>query len=418
MKPKYALEMVSFQDDALFKLLTAEIHELRKKPAKELVDMGFSTGLSDLIKKFTNLNCKVWLEGPGGAAVEIPDVKRNHVFLNSLQRAYFKGATGKDIIAQAQKGFCKGSVDIDKATVSGVFAEIEHRIHLHAGLLKKESFSNTELAAILLHELGHVFTYYEYITRTVTTNQVLEGISRTLSSTDDKAEIEAVLVTARQALRLTDLDVKALTKSTNQKTVEMVIFSSVVEHTRSQLGSDIYDANGWEMLADNFATRLGAGRDLVTALNKLYSGSHSSYRSTGYFLFLEAAKVTSFVAGTLLLTAGFIGLGGLSFIAFINLFAADLNSTTYDRPGIRIKRIRDQVALRLRDKAISANERKQLEEDLVYLDESLKTINDRNQLFTVLGSFFFKSVRARYQQERLQAELETLANHDLFRVFS
>lgn len=408
------MEMLDFQNKDFFRNLTYQFSELKKKSASELLDIGASAELSTEIKNFTNLTFLFQID-KNGPCVHIPEVTKNNILVNDIIRSYIPDAVGKTMVEQAG-GILSGTVDLAKGKVTGCFTNIQHIIHFPAKMIASADFSAEELAAACLHEVGHIFTYYEYITRTVRTNQVLDGVAKTLSSTNEPKEIEAVLISARKALALDDLNAKQLAKSTNKKVIELVVLTKAVESARSQLGSDIYDINSWEMLADNFAARHGAGRYLVTALDKLQR-FNISYRSTGSYIFLEALKLLSLIAGFVFAGTGSILLGRIGFISFISMFTMDLNSEDYDRPGARTKRIRDQVIMRLRDKTISREEREALNSDLKVIDESLAHVNDRLQWFTVLGGFLFRSIRSRYKQERVQQELEYLVSNDLFTLF-
>lgn len=417
-KYNIGMEMVDFQNHDFFKNLTYHFSELKKKTPNELEKKDVTIPLAKEILSFTGLTFNIILD-EFGPLVLIPKVTKSSILLNDYQKSVIPNSTGKRLVEEAD-GIITGKVDIATGKVSGCFTKIEHEIHLPALMILDDRFSAEEIAAATLHEIGHIFTYYEYITRTVTTNQVLEGVSRELAATNNPKEIEAVIVSARKSLKLTDLDVEKLTKSNDKRIVEMVILTKAIEANKSQLGSDIYDLNSWEMLADNYAARMGAGRHLVTALNKIQDGN-ISYRSTSHYLFLEAAKILSLMGGILGYAAPASSVLGafmpFGLIAFMILFTMDLNSEAYDRPGVRIQRIKNQIVMRLRDKNIPKQEREDLNEDLKIIEESMKNINDRLQWITKVTSFIIPSIRNRYKQERIQQELEYLVANDLFTLF-
>jgi uncharacterized protein YjfI (DUF2170 family) len=218
-----------------------------------------------VIKKTTNLNTTIIVDQLyGSAAVMVPDVNRNNPLVNDMNKGYLPNATGFKLVENA-RNVIKGTVNLKKARVDGVYANLDHTVFLPLTDMLSERFTDEEIVAVLLHEIGHIFVYYEYISRTVTTNTVLAGIAKTMSSTTDPKEIETVLLSAKKVLQLTDLDVKKLVNNSRVDLVEMVVVSSAIEQARSELGSDIYDMNSFEALADNFATRLGCGRELVTS---------------------------------------------------------------------------------------------------------------------------------------------------------
>lgn len=106
-------------------------------------------------------------------------------------------------------------------------------------------FSAEELAPITLREIGRVFVYFEFISRTATTNQVLAGIARALDTTDTQKDRTVILLAAREALKLKDFDAKELENITDKRVIEAVLLSNVVRESRSELGSDIDDENSY-----------------------------------------------------------------------------------------------------------------------------------------------------------------------------
>lgn len=417
------MEAIDFQADNLKKILAFHIGELRKLSKEELLREGTYAVLSAEIKKTTNLNTTIIVDQLyGSAAVMVPDVNRNNPLVNDMYKGYLPNATGLKLVENA-RNVIKGTVNLKKARVDGVYANLDHTVFLPLTDLLSERFTDEEIVAVLLHEIGHIFVYYEYISRTVTTNTVLAGIAKTMSSTTDPKEIETVLLSAKKVLQLTDLDVKKLVNNSRVDLVEMVVVSSAIEQARSELGSDIYDMNSFEALADNFATRLGCGRELVTALDKYYrSGNDMALRTLPTYLALEATKLLSLGLSTLIAaTAAIAGttlFGMLIILSTIFLVGRDLNTKDYDRPLFRLKRIKEQLVERMKDKRASKEERKQLAESVEHIDGLLKDYNTRTSVLVKLAAVVSTSVRNRYKQEQLQSELESLASNELFEFYN
>ncbi|WP_321916951.1 MULTISPECIES: hypothetical protein [unclassified Paraburkholderia] len=138
-----------------------------------------------------------------------------------------------------------GPVNIATGMVSGAFAEIEPTIYMPVDLLVDRGFSAEELAPVTLREIGRVFVYFEFISHTAATNQVLTGIARALDTTDTQKDRTVILLAAREALKLKDFDAKELENITDKRVIETVLLSNVVRESRSELGSDIYDENSY-----------------------------------------------------------------------------------------------------------------------------------------------------------------------------
>lgn len=394
-----AMESVDFQSPVFFKELALSFSELKKLKKDEIGDSDIATNLSKIVAHHTGLNV-VFDIGENDPSVEIPMVDKNNPLINSFIRNYISSSDGIKMIANAG-GVARGTVSLRTGKVSGIFTEIKSKIWLPVRMLITDKFTPEEIAAITLHEVGHLFTYYEFITRTVTTNQVLAGLAKALDGTESIDQREAVLINVKRAMNLKDMDTRELAKSNNKKVAEIVVVSNIVKQTESEIGSNVYDFSTWEMLADQFAARFGAGRDLVTGLDKLYRGSWNiSFRSLPAYLALEALKLVSLfiIPGMALIIMSIDGAG----------------DGTYDRPGARMKRIRNQIVENLKDTKLSKDDQERLKADLAAIDDVLKCIEDRRQFVGVLWDVLIPSARKALNQERLQKDLEAIAANDLF----
>lgn len=399
------LESIQFQSDVFFKELVSLFRELRvSKTEKAIVGNDFIITIEESIKHHTGLNCKLSLGGYG-PAVGIPRVDKNHPFIASFIRNYIDD----DDVFRAMKkadGIVKGTVSLATGKVSGIFSEIESVVHFPIKMLANEKYSDEELAAVTLHEIGHLITYYEFISRSVTTNQVLSALSRGIAKADDVEKRTAIIVSAQKALKLKEKGIDELTKSTKGDVVSAVIISQLIEQTRAELGNNIYDLNSWEYMADEYATRHQAGKHLITAFDKIYRESfHKSFRSTGAFIAWEALKL-------FLLLGGLVTGISIMFAAIIML--NDTDAILYDEPEARIRRVKQQIIQNLKDTTLSKDDVDRLNEDLKTIDNLLLEVNDRRQFISVVIDFISPSARRNRNEVLLQQELETIANNELF----
>lgn len=394
---KQSMESIDFQSGALFAELVLTLTDLQKLAAKDIPDSEEVQRLSAVIANRTGIQVQ-FVFGGLGPAVEIPHINRNNALVTEFMREGTTSTDGMAMIAKAG-GVVRGSVNLANSMVSGVFKEQLNRLHYPIPMLKDKKFSLEEHAAIILHEVGHLFTYFEFMSRSASTNQVLAGLSKAWAGADTAKEREVVLISVKKALKLNDIDAEALSKSTSIKAVEVVVISSVIQKSRSELGVSVYDYNSWEYLSDQFAARHGGGRHIVTGLDKLYRSSwQKSFRSTPAFIAWEAFKLVMLVA---------VPLVSLLF------FAMDADQVIYDEPGDRFKRIRNQIVENLKDRDLSKEDVEALQADLKAIDAITKNVNDRRQFMSVLIDFLSSSSKDR-DYKLLQRQLEDLAANELF----
>lgn len=402
-------ESILFQvNSQLFKELILSFKALQKEAKDKISDSELVINISKIIKHHTGLNVTLNIAN-NNPQVTIPMVNKNNVLVNSVIRNVVSSSDGLKIIAES-KGAAKGSVNLKTGEVSGIFSEVSSTIDMPTYMFTTMQFTPEEISAIVLHEIGHLVVYYEYMSRTVSTNQALAGVSKALDKSGTVEEREAVLITAKTALRLKDLDAKLLAKSNNKKVAEIVIITNIVKETVSELGCNIYDVSTWEYLADQYAARHGAGRYLATGLEKIYKSiGNISFRSTPTYLAMEALKVLLIISPIMLLITAesMLGLGMV-------LMMLDSDNPTYDRPGERIKRIRDQIVENLKDKKLDKDDIERLNADIAAIDVILKEVDDRRQFISVLWDIVSSTSRKARNQESLQKELEDLIVNDLF----
>ncbi len=415
-------EAIAFQNPILFKELTLQIREMQEASAEDLLVHPGAQKLEKLIKHHTRMKVKVEITKDDGPQIMPPYIDRNHPLVQQAIRNLVSSSDGIRIINNAEE-LIRGRVDLKNSTVHGIFEELEGHIQMPVWSFREAKFTAEECAAMLLHECGHQFTYFEFMSRTVTTNQVLAGIAVGYDNAHTPQQREMILLSAKKVLKLSDkdIDVKSLASSSNSKVVETVVISSVVKKSTSELGSNPYDASSWEYLSDEFATRHGAGVALVSALDKLYrSMGHISTRSTATYVMVEALKITALITS---LALAFMVRGNilaniasriLNFAFGLSLAIDSDSDKTYDRPSARMIRVRNQIVEALKNKSLSKEQQKALQEDLEYIDETAKQLKDRRQWLGVLYDFVMPSARRDRSQTALQKELEQLANNDLF----
>lgn len=403
-----AMEMIQFQNDAFFKELTNAYAALREMDAKEIPDSKENDLLSSIVKHHTGIKMDFQLANIE-PSVEIPNVNRNNPLVSDFIKNFMNDADGRAMIKNAD-GVATGKVNLMTGKVSGVFSTLNIVQNMPIKMIKDKKYSSEELAAISLHEVGHILIYFEFLSRVMTTNQVLAGVSRCLDKSVGAPERVIMMTDIKNKLKI-DIDVEDAAKTNNEQVIQVMILNRQIQRARSELGTNIYDANNWEQLADQYAARNGAGRYLVTALDKLHrSHFNISFRTTPVFLAYEALKLVVLFGGIAM-----PGMGNLlGFIWNIMTSMDDLDDGTYDRPGVRLRRVRNEMVQNLKEPDLSKEDAQRIREDIVIVDDILSKINDRRQLTSFIWGFVSPTQKKRLSAEAMQQELEAMVANDLF----
>lgn len=400
-----SLEAIAFQSNGLlFQELTLAFTALEKirNPTQTEVD---AQGIPALVKRRTGMTVSFGVDPcpQPNAYVIPPSIDKNHALVMPEWRQYVGNKEGVTL-ANASKGALQGSVDLKTGMVSGVFTQITFSTFLTAGLLQSTAFTGAEKAAVYLHELGHLFTYCEFLGFTVTTNIHLHAATEAIFNEPDLVRKYQIVTEASKVLGVKFEDPDALVKIGNKEVLQTVILRETLTQTRSAMGSSIYDLTGWEALSDQFATRHGAGRDLVTALVKIHKGQMMpAYQSTLLHLILTAIKVVWFM----LIVVGTWGVGLL-------LLMINPAVKLYDDPEARLSRIRRDMTAALKDRDLPAAARSKVLEDIEVIDAILEPINDKRGMLELLHTAVSPKGRRQYNQLQFQVDLEKLVNNDFF----
>ena len=394
------LEVIDFQSNIVLKEISFCIRRLRevKKsdiPKHPIVDELYKCVLSHFKVKI-NFNFNDEDMGP---CIFLPDILNNHI----TNQDWVRGISENEILKTlVEKKNIKGSVNLRTGIVAGIFCNYTSKLYFPITILLNKKFIDEELAAIILHEIGNLFIYFELMSRTVTTNQLLASISRDIKGCNSAEEREVVFHRAKTKYNLKGLDEKELSKTTNKKVIETVIVTNIAKEMRSDLGGNIYDIGTAESMADQFACRFGAAVHLATGLEKLYREyKHIDFRTPFEFFSIEILKTIS----------AFIPIVG--HLIFVIAIAHDSSEEPrYDKPGTRIRKLREQLVIKSKNKKINKEELQSILTDISIIDNILKNIYDNTQFNNAIINVIIS--RKFTSQKEFQRKLEEIAINDIF----
>ena len=298
-------------------------------------------------------------------------------------------------------------VDLKNAMVSGELVDSMtfDLIVSHQMLNGFGGFTIAENTASLLHEFGHMFNGFMYLGDYLWLNYYLtEGIEVMLGRKKDNIQLE--LYNDRWLREnVPKEEYEDFTNNRNEETAKRVILSVAKKLPRHHLtDNDITAKRREEQTADMFATRLGYGKDLATGLHKL-NRYYEDPSLVGTFWFGEMAKL---FATVLFLPFAVIGLmvydpaGG----------DAHTMDGRYDEPMNRLIKIRRDLVAQL--KRPGPLKVQGLVDDIDAIDAMIKEYSVNTSMYDGIINFFRPSVRKMRQNTKVEDDLESLMNNDLF----
>lgn len=374
--------------------------------------------LSGIVQKHTGLHIEFRIEPGTMNANAIPPIIDPNSPLLDRFRAMGLSDVGQlgDYLITFRKvtAFSKdlsGSIDRANGRVTGVFSKILTSITMGTGLWDQGKLTPEEVAAVCLHEIGHVFTFFECLMQTATLNMVLASANQALAHTTDMNHRLQLVFETQQALGVKVEDQEGLARPGIKSDAFNAVFlkACMDPKLRSAAGSATYDLRSSEFLADQFAARYGAGRALVIGLDKMHTvlgdghrlpmAAHivfQAFRTAVYLLSLFVFPITTVVVATLFL-----------------IFMPN-ESHVYDMPAERMARVRNDLVQSLKDTSLPAKVRQQLVQDIEALDKIRQGVEDHRTLMDYVWIALTSKRRGQYAQMRFQQEIEKLVNNDFF----
>lgn len=426
---RLGLEMIDFQKDGFgktlenfFKQIEADIKNNEYRSRKELSESGYPVELEELIFKRFGLKLRVVMDTECAGAIMPYYANNQHILAQHWIRDWLDDEASfnrirKDITNKT------GTIDLKKAKLAGIFSVYVHDCWLDVyGNLTNYKLSPGQIAAILLHEIGHAFTYYEYSDRMSRTNQVMLDLSEHLFSNKEK-DLNYVYAEVKKLKEFTKEEAEVLTGD-NRVIAGIRLSRIYVECVGTALMNDKYNDTSSEQLADMFASRFGMGRELIEGLETLYkyhggAPEHSSGAGR-FFMYITTFLGDLFLPGAFffwLLPASLpLALAtGVMLAIFIMYISGDAKrDMTYDDLKQRYIRIRQQYISLIKDKNLDIPTLKTHVDKLDYVDSVIAGLKPFSRIFQTISNIVFSNNKEAKSDIELQQLVENLAHNDLF----
>lgn len=410
-----AFESIDFQGyDPVCKSLIIAIEEFRSQSAdgfNEKKNEAFSSIIQRILRtrfKLKGLVFRIYnIPGLNGYAIP-PQIVKNSVMVRTYANVITKAGDGRSAL-EKNISHAVGWVNRADATVGGFFQEVPCAVGVTMDTMTNETFSHEEIAATILHEVGHIFSYLETLAFSFATCFTLVDTVKRLgkaSSVEEKVKIFKNVESAT-GVEFTNKDLIA--GEIDPDVVAISIFSDIYEQTKSEFGSTIYDQRAWESLSDQFSSRMGLAVPLATATDKMQ-------RLNGKVTFSERVKGWGLSIARFFLILGYsIKTFGFNFRKYIELLVLLMNpfDRVYDKPNERIQRLRQDVVQRMKSTTLSAEERQELAQDFDALGNLITNLDEESYYEKVWLLFSSKSRDQKAKRVLLQ-DLQSVANNNLF----
>lgn len=419
-RPRLTLsqEAISRQSGDMFTELSDTFEGLMQLSIIDQNDINQSQ-LSKIVRKYTGMDVTFKLhENTYDAYCHFVEVDKNHAFFHQRNKLICYQTNNY----KTTKTEAVGAVDLRNGTVSGVFSKFPIKIGIGSMFIvglegARSPFDADEVAAIMIHELGHAFTTFEYLGKTVMTGLVIgSAVRETTGITEPSARAKVIMQAANNANMHIDEAFIEKTISTHGNNADVILLTEHVKNLNVLSKTNIYDARNCEQIADQFAVKHGAAAKLGAALEKLHKFSYDiNYRSTFMYVTLEVMKfVGLFFLTAVVASSGLLGVG-LALVILLSCIPAD---KIYDDPKDRLIFLKRQVIDDLKKLDHQKVKNKELIATLVEsiedLESRIEDVKDRKGWGTAIWDVITPWGRNREQQEAKAKILEESINNDLY----
>ena len=421
---RLSMEAVEWDDDGtLFNDIARVISEFRSevKASDELAaEKLLHSEFGRVILKHMGMKATLSIDNSNGvnAYIVVPAIDRNNPILHRFANLTTGNRTVLDKLVKEEELYAL--VDRKEGRLGGILSEIDHPIYITRGMLfNHDKFSPREIAAVILHELGHAFSYYEGLSQYIRQNVILaSNVAEFRDTSDAQTRLRIISRLKAEKLLPKEFDDSRVANAGDKYTT--VVISMGQRMIAEDPNSIFHNSTTFESAADQFAIRKGAGLYLAKSLTKIYKQYNSSAFEYYFGLFVSVAMS--------IMSMLFVAIGALHPVFFLfglvsymtaliqGAFSDALSS--YDTPRDRLKRIRTEMIGRLKKQDLSDVVRKELVKTFDSLDELLKQNDKHYNANETLGKLIYDRldslfIRQKDAKKRQQA-LEDLLNNELY----
>lgn len=421
---QFQLEPLSASSEALlYRGESPLFHEL-KIVFKDILagERSATERLTAIIRQHTHMDISVRvLDMPHAdlyitwQSFNVNDVTRSEIFDN------FIGQTldVKHYASLLQGG--KGSVD-SRGAVTGIFTKIPAEITVTSKLLDPAYITADELAAGFLHEIGHLYDYFDIVGRVVATSFLIQQTQLQLQGVTDLTHRHQIVDNSVKILQFEGIDTEALADPKEQGAIEYVFIRNTVKAIHADMGDHKLFGAETEFLADSYAVRSGAAKPLAKLLVKLAKdGKDIQAVSRLRYIVTEACKFGFFFVGVTAAAAGAI-IGAPALAAYAGMIsgltvamsAMSDASAWRNTPVERLEAVHADLVNLLKDQTLPSDQKQHLLSDVQFVSGLREQLVERSPIMQYIWNSLSPGRRRNIKQITLQREITKLVHNQLF----
>lgn len=269
-------------------------------------------------------------------------------------------------------------------------------------LINTYKLTARELTAVLMHEIGHGYTHIEYSYRTTKSTSVIidsirDGLKKNKSS-NDILKIAYKKVSGEK------------TNSFNDKIIGLKLIDKYMSTTLKLNNEDNHSFTDSEQLADQFSTRFGLGKDIITGLDKI----HYPYKDKQFNIIAMSNTIN-----VLLLIFFIVSMPEtiifviLTFFMFFLVGGENSNEITYDNNLQRYKRVRNDLIRIIRSSNLDKKTMKSFIKNIDVVDAIISETKSDETLFSKISDNLFSWNKKSSRFKKLEEMLEDMSENNL-----
>lgn len=306
------------------------------------------------------------------------------------------------------------SVDLKNGRVGGVFSSLFSTIYVPVYTVADENITTEELAAGLLHELGHIFSVFETIAETVAINMVVNSAVSAAQEDKDPVRTYKLISDSYSTLGMSPPPAE-VTENVDPRVLTPVLLSTMfseLKKIRSVSGAHEHDARSIEAMSDQYCVRHGASIYLASLMHKLGKDLLPDYGRGDYAFYAVQALRYGLLVGLAVWSLP-VGLTVTAIGTFLCYNAAEMDDAIAE-PSERMATIKADLVQLLKDRKLVPEQRKQVLHDIETVDALRAQVKEHGGLIRFIYRNMVPKGRRVAAVRDFQKGIEELVGNDLF----